>query len=162
LRVPVLEIDLQGYDRITALAHAAPQSIDLLSMQQQLPSARLLVTELPGGRVSTDVDAVEKNLAVLYTRIAVTEVRFVRPHRCAFWPDQRAPRFHNPLNEQTIAALSILHHHLQAPTPRFAIPSRHELSSIPRLYARIKSQPPRADHPPLAQTISRSHRLSER
>src|SRR5215470_14415144 len=89
LGASVLEIDLQRDDRVPLLAHSPVQAIDLSTMEQQLSRARLLMTELAGWCVCADVYTLQKRLAILDARIAVSEVRAMRPQRLDLRARQR-------------------------------------------------------------------------
>src|SRR5271170_4613699 len=60
LGAAVQKIDAQRHDRIAALAHPSPKTIDFPAMHQELARAGFLVAELARGGVGSDMNALQK------------------------------------------------------------------------------------------------------
>jgi hypothetical protein len=70
-KAPLGEIDTERDEREPLLLRLAKELIDLLAMEEQLPSAeRLVIHDVPVA-VRTDVTVVEKDLAILHAGVTI-------------------------------------------------------------------------------------------
>jgi len=77
-------------------------------MHQELPRTSFLVAELTGGRVRADVDALQKRLAVLDSRVTVAQIGAMRAQRLHFGPGQREPGLQGFLDKEVMPRLAVI------------------------------------------------------
>src|SRR6516162_8249382 len=88
LHAAILEIEAKGHERHPLLDRLANELADLLAVQQQLAPADRLVVGVAAMAVGTDVDVVEKYLAVLDAREAVAKVDATFANRLDLGPQE--------------------------------------------------------------------------
>src|SRR5260370_764952 len=99
-------------------------------MHQAFSRAGLLVAELAGGRVGADMDALQKRLAVLYSRVAVAQIGAMRPKRFHFGAGQREAGLQRLLDKEIMPRLAVFDDEIESVAFRFAVISRHRPASL--------------------------------
>src|SRR5208282_1891906 len=121
LGASVLEVNFQRDDRVALLAHAAPQAIDLAPMHQQFSRASFLVAELARRRVSADVHALEKRLAVLDARVTVAQICAMRPQRLDLGAREREAGLDSLLDKEVMPRLAVVDDQIKSVSGRFTV-----------------------------------------